>query len=165
MEFFTCSKVSLLNNQTPNTKICAMCPNRLAQTYQRALAKHLTTTTKISKSQCIDYCHSASEASKYKKSYTWKAALHLKNSSSLCRKSKKQPNLMPPSAAIACCWLILLKANAARASPANSLQVTSFISLDKRRVALCLFVSAVHFTPYSTNLSSMVLIWAAGARC
>ena len=29
----------------------------------------------------------------------------------------------------------------------------------------CLFVSAVHFAPYLTGLSSMMLIWAAGARC
>ena len=26
-------------------------------------------------------------------------------------------------------------------------------------------VSAVHFAPYLTGLSSMILIWAAGARC
>ena len=33
--FFTCNKVSSLNNRIPNPKVCAMCPNKLAQSYQR----------------------------------------------------------------------------------------------------------------------------------
>ena len=35
----------------------------------------------------------------------------------------------------------------------------------KAVILVCLLVSAVHFTPYLTGLSSMMLIWAAWARC
>ena len=36
VEFFACSKVSPLNNLTLTAKICAMCLNKLAQSYQGA---------------------------------------------------------------------------------------------------------------------------------
>ena len=35
----------------------------------------------------------------------------------------------------------------------------------KHFITACLVVSAVHFAPYLTGLSSMILIWAAWARC
>ena len=37
--FFTCNKVSPLNNQIPMLTLCAMCPNYLAQGYQRLHVK------------------------------------------------------------------------------------------------------------------------------
>ena len=42
VEFFTCNKVSLLNNWTPNVKICAMCTTKLAAKLSGAHVNHPT---------------------------------------------------------------------------------------------------------------------------